>query len=312
MDVTDIEAILSTAADLWSVSDEIEIALEANPNDANQERWLALKQIGLTRLSLGVQTFDDRGLKFLGRDHDGDQARKALDLALTIFPSVSLDLIFGWRGQSQTGLKHDLDTALTFSPHHISTYQLTIEDGTAFGKAHDRGQIKSVDEEKSADMFDQVASSLGQAGYEHYEVSNFARSEHRSRHNLTYWEGGDYIGLGPGAHGRLTVDGKRQATIAFNKPADYIRHVNETGSGVEARDILSRDDWAQEYILMGLRINEGISLSRYESISGHKMNPKKLSALSEDGFIDIVNGRVRATQKGRPLLNRITADLILD
>ena len=184
-----------------------EIAIEANPHDADEDKWRAYHAAGINRLSLGVQSFHDPALKLLGRDHDAAQAKAALKQAVDIFPSMSLDIIFGWTGQTEDLLQTDLDIALGSGAQHISTYQLTIEEGTAFAKAEARGDVKAVDSDKSADFYDLVRERLVAEGFEHYEVSNFAKPGHRSKHNLAYWQGRDYVGVGPGAHGRLTVEG---------------------------------------------------------------------------------------------------------
>ena len=213
-----IRRVIDVISGLWDTDADCEIAMEANPSDAKPSHWESYKEAGTNRLSLGVQTFHDKGLKLLGRDHDGEAAQAALAMATDIFDNVSLDLIFGWQGQSIDNLKTDIDIALARSPAHISAYQLTIEQETAFGRAFSRGDDKSVSESLSADMYEWVAETLKSQGFEHYEVSNFARDGFRSRHNMAYWRGQDYLGVGPGAHGRITKEGKRYATLAWAKP----------------------------------------------------------------------------------------------
>jgi len=209
----DIKILIDKVDALWGLLSETEIALEANPIDADPVKWTAYKNNGINRLSLGVQTFDSKALKFLGRDHNGEQALGALTLAKSIFPSVSADIIFGWAGQTQAQLDHDIKTVLRANTDHISTYQLTIENGTAFAKAEERGQSRAVNEDASADFFEAVTTSLLDAGFDHYEVSNFAKPNHSSRHNLAYWKAFDYVGVGPGAHGRLTIGEQKQAMV---------------------------------------------------------------------------------------------------
>ena len=310
MSPTQIGAVIDTISALWSLGD-IEIALEANPHEMNISDWRGYRAAGLNRLSLGVQSFQDKALNFLGRDHDGKTAQAALDLALGIFPSVSTDLIFGWAEQSQADLAADLDILLTAGVPHVSTYQLTIEDGTAFAKAEGRGQKRTVGPDISADLYDQVRATLRASGYDHYEVSNFAKAGHRSRHNLAYWQGLDYVGVGPGAHGRLTVDGKRKATIAYFSPGAYSRAVTQNKSGVDTTDALSGQAWATEYLLMGLRIDAGISLKRYSELAGSDLNAEEMSHLIQDGLLSQKGDTLKATASGRLVLNAVTTRLLL-
>ncbi len=305
-----VSQVIDIVAELWTFYAP-EIALEANPHEMNAEDWRGYRAAGLTRLSLGLQSFHDPALKFLGRDHDGTTAQAALDMALDIFPSVSTDLIFGWAGQTLDMLSDDLTRILDAGTQHISTYQLTIEDGTAFAKAEDRGQSRAVDADQSADLYDHVCAILKAAGFEHYEVSNFAKPSHRSKHNLAYWQGIDYVGVGPGAHGRVTLGNKRQATIAHLTPGGYTRAVTETGSGIDSCDTLTGADWATEYLLMGLRIDEGISLTRYRNLSGKDLDRDELNALIGDGLLRRVDDRLCATSNGRLLLNAVTERLLL-
>ena len=305
-----VGAVIEAVDSLWG-TDDIEIALEANPHEMNAADWRGYRAAGLNRMSLGVQSFNDEALSFLGRDHDGNTAKAALDLALNIFPSVSADLIFGWAGQTETELSSDLDVLLKAGVPHISTYQLTIEDGTAFAKAEGRGQARAVSSDLSADLYDQVRGTLDASAYEHYEVSNFAKPDHRSRHNLAYWQGLDYVGVGPGAHGRITVKGKRRATIAHLTPGAYTRAVTQTTSGIDNIENLSGQAWATEYLLMGLRIDKGISLNRYKGLGGTPLNPSELSHLIQDGLLSREGDILRATADGRLVLNAVTERLLL-
>ena len=305
-----IGAIIEQVNSLWGLGD-IEIALEANPHEMNALDWRGYSEVGLNRMSLGAQSFHDEALKFLGRDHDVAAARAALDLAMEIFPSVSADLIFGWAGQTNEMLDSDLQTLLAAQVPHISTYQLTIEEGTAFAKAEGRGQSRAVDSDLSADFYDHVRQTLGASGFDHYEVSNFAQRGHRSKHNLAYWRGLDYAGVGPGAHGRMTKDGRRQATIAHLRPSAYTRAVTEGGSGIDRLETLSGADWAAEYLLMGLRIDEGISKSRYADLAGEPLVGGTLNTLIRDGFLIEERDKLKATTEGRLVLNAVTEALLL-
>ena len=310
MTAAQIAAVIETVERLWGFGD-IEIALEANPHEMNADIWRDYHAAGLNRMSLGVQSFNDEALAFLGRDHNGGAARKALDLALEIFPSVSADLIFGWVGQSQAELDIDLSVLLEAGTPHISTYQLTIEDGTAFARAETRGQIRAVSAELSADFYEYVRTVLMASNLNHYEVSNFAKAGHQSQHNLAYWRGRDYVGVGPGAHGRLTRDNQRQATITHLTPAAYAKAVTASGTGIDILENLDGPAWAAEYLLMGLRIKEGISLSRYESLSASKLNSSELRYLIEDKLLIQEGDRLSATPNGRLVLNAVTERLLL-
>jgi len=305
-----VGAVIDEVTTLWGLGD-IEIALEANPHEMNAKDWRGYRAAGLNRLSLGVQSFHDEALKFLGRDHDGKTARTALDLALEIFPSVSADLIFGWTGQTHADLSADLLTLLNSGVPHISTYQLTIEDGTAFAKAESRGQIRAVNSDLSADLYDQVRDTLTASDFNHYEVSNFAKPGHCSRHNLAYWQGLDYVGVGPGAHGRITHDDTRQATIAHKAPGAYAKAVNHTESGIDSLETLSGPDWAAEYLLMGLRIEDGISLKRYAELAGSNLASAEITHLIQDGLLLRKNDSLSATAEGRLVLNAVTERLLL-
>ena len=311
MSAEDVSAIISKVSALWGLSENCEIAIEANPHDVDSAKWKAYRQAGINRLSLGVQSFHEPALKLLGRDHDAAEAQTALDLAVDIFPSVSLDIIFGWTGQTEELLKADLDIALKSGAQHISTYQLTIEDGTAFAKAEARGDIKAVDSDKSADFYDLVRERLIGAGFEHYEVSNFARAGHSSQHNLAYWKGRDYVGVGPGAHGRLTVEGTRYATVAEMRPKDYQDMVTATGLGLAEKEALSRTAWAEEYLLMGLRIEEGISLKRYKEISELDLPNKIIQELVHNDLLAHSGDKLEATSQGRLLLNAVTEKFLV-
>ncbi len=305
MSAEDIKNILAAINSNWPDIKDVEIAIEANPHDADKIKWRAYAQAGVNRLSLGVQSFHDPALKLLGRDHSTAKAKEALSLAVDIFPSVSLDLIFGWAEQTQALLQQDLDIALQSGAQHISAYQLTIEEGTAFAKAQARGDIKAVDPDKSADFYDLIRARLCAEGFEHYEVSNFARESHHSRHNLTYWMGGDYVGVGPGAHGRLTHEGKRYATVAAMRPDAYKTEF------LEEKTELTPTAWAEEYLLMGLRIETGISLSRFKEIGGSELDETALIDFKNAGFIQIAEDRIAATTKGRLVLNMITEKLLV-
>ncbi len=310
MTPTQIGAVIEQVNHLWGMGD-IERALEANPHEMNAQAWHGYRAAGLTRLSLGVQSFNDVALKFLGRDHDGKTAREALNLAMEIFPSVSADLIFGWAGQTPEQLKTDLENLLAAGVPHLSTYQLTVEEGTAFAKAEERGQNRAVSADISADFYDAIRLRLGVAGFDHYEVSNFAKPSHRSQHNLAYWRGTDYVGVGPGAHGRITRGGKRAATIAHLAPRTYAQSVLRTGTGINSLETLSQQDWAAEYLLMGLRIEEGVSVARYAELSRQALPAVELAHFLKDGLLLREGDTLKSSAEGRLVLNRIIEKLLL-
>ncbi len=310
MTPSQIRAVIDHVNLLWGF-DDIEIALEANPNDASNGDYKAYATAGISRLSLGVQSFDDEGLKKLGREHTTDQAIAAIDQALNDFASVSADLIFGWHGQSEQDLKHDLDILLGKGVHHISTYQLTIEPGTAFAKAEARGEARAIGPDQSAAFYDYVRDRLCQSGFDHYEVSNFAIPNHQSRHNLAYWRGYDYVGVGPGAHGRLSLGDEKEAMIAHMRPLNYKAGVSQNGHGIDKCDQLTSQERAEEYLLMGLRIEEGISLKTYSQYADQPLDDDLMAELIETGFLSRDADRLMATPAGRLVLNHITERLLL-
>lgn len=305
MQVGDIASIIKTVDDLWGVPNGIEIGLEANPSDAKDDSWTGYAAAGVNRLSLGVQSFDDEALSFLGRNHNRRDAKTAVETALALFPNVSLDLIYGLAGHDTSA---DANLAVALGPQHVSTYQLTIEAGTAFHKAEQRGDRRAVDRDPSADTFDVLSETLTQAGYGRYEISNWTRPGFESQHNFAYWRGYDYVGVGPGAHGRITTDQGRVATTAFMKPAEYITAVSS--SGIESRELLSPAERASEYLMMGLRTREGISVKDYEGWAERPLPASVLSDLIDTEFLKLESDRLIATHSGRDVLDYITGKLL--
>lgn len=307
-----LKVLTDAVGGLWATQGA-EIALEANPNDVTANSIEAWRAAGLTRLSLGVQSFDDGVLSRLGRDHDGASARRAVSMAVESFSSVSADLIFGVAGEREGRLSNDLDILLDLGVAHISTYQLTIEPGTAFARAEARGTRQAVGEDRSAEDFERISARLRAAGYQHYEVSNFAKPGHESRHNLAYWRGHDYVGVGPGAHGRLWTETglgrSRIATETALRPADYISAVETNGTAITDRDTLSAEQAAEEYVMMGLRIDDGLSLSRLADIRGAPLRIEP--ALMDDGLLRVTGDRLLATSRGRMVLDALTRALLL-
>jgi len=301
--------IVTTARRLWTPAADLEVSLEANPTDAEAGRFAALADAGVGRLSLGLQSLDDAALKFLGRNHDAAEGRRAAKAAAQTFPRLSLDLIYARPGQTPDAWAEELRRALDLGPEHLSPYQLTIEAGTAFDRAVRRGTFAPPSEDLAADLFDTTQAVLEAAGFEAYEVSNHARGEAaRSRHNLVYWKGWDYVGAGPGAHGRITRGGAREATRAADRPADYIRRVADTGVGFAEREMLSAIEAAEERLLSGLRIAEGVEYREVAALGLQPDHPtvRRMVGL---GLVAEDARRLRATPGGRRVLDRVTAEL---
>jgi len=300
-----VAAVIAQARALWPAAPDLEVTLEANPTDAEAERFAAFAAAGVTRLSLGVQALDDDALRFLGRNHGAEEARRAARLARDRFARLSLDLIYALPGQTPEGWTRTLRAALALGPEHLSPYQLTIEAGTAFDRAVRRRAFAPAEPDLAADLYETTQAVLEAEGFGAYEVSNHARGPGaRSRHNLVYWRGEDYLGVGPGAHGRLTVGGGRQATRAVAAIPGYIAAVQRAGHGLEAREAMSAQEAAEERLLMGLRIDEGVALA-------------DLAALPLDALPDLMGagllrqdrGRLIATPAGRLVLDHVTAKL---
>jgi putative oxygen-independent coproporphyrinogen III oxidase len=309
MDPQAAGAMIAAARRLWDADADLEISLEANPTDGETDRFAGFAGVGVSRLSLGVQALDDASLAFLGRNHDAGQARRAAETAARLFPRLSIDLIYARPGQTPEGWAAELDQAIAWGAEHVSPYQLTIEAGTAFDRAIRRGAFRPVDEALGAVLYETTQSVLEGAGFDAYEVSNHARgAQARSRHNLVYWRGHDYVGAGPGAHGRLTLDGARTATVAARGIGDYIAAVSNTGVGFVERDRLGAVDAAEERLLMGLRIDEGVAFSELSPLGLTPSTPG-LEALIADGLIVEDRHRLRASRAGRLVLDWLTGRL---
>jgi oxygen-independent coproporphyrinogen-3 oxidase len=299
--------MIAAARRLWTPAADLEITLEANPTDAEAARFAAFADAGVNRLSLGLQSLDDAALKFLGRNHDAATAIRAARAAARAFPRLSIDMIYARPGQTPAAWANERRAAVDLGAEHLSPYQLTIEAGTAFDRAVRRGQFAPPDGDTGAALFDTTQQVLEAAGFDAYEVSNHARgAAARSRHNLIYWQGCDYVGAGPGAHGRITLDGVRQATHAASKPADYIAHVAETGLGFAAPETLDPRGAAQERLLSGLRITEGVPLA---DVAALEIAPSRIADLVALGLLAVDPQRLRATPAGRLVLDRLTVEL---
>lgn len=309
MDPAAVAAVIARARTLFPPRGDIEITLEANPTDAEAGRFAALAEAGVNRLSMGVQALDDASLAFLGRNHSAAEALRAVELAGRLFPRLSIDLIYARPGQTPDAWARELTAALALGFEHVSPYQLTIEAETAFGRALRRGTLVPPDEDGAAALYETTQAVLGAAGFDAYEVSNHARNAAaRSAHNLHVWRGGDYLGLGPGAHGRLTLDGVRTATVAHRRIADYVSGV-ASGAPWSDREVLSSRDAAEERLLLGLRTTEGApaALLKALDLSGED---GPVADLVAEGFLTMRAGRLIATPRGRPVLDGVLKALL--
>lgn len=304
-----VARIIDQARDLFPPSGPIEISLEANPTDAEAARFDALAQAGINRLSMGVQALDDAALRFLGRDHSAAEARRAVALAGRAFDRLSIDLIYARPGQTPADWATELGAALNMGFEHVSPYQLTLEPTTAFGRALARGTLVPPDEDQAAALYETTQTVLEAAGFDAYEVSNHARGvAARSAHNLHVWRGGDYLGLGPGAHGRLTLDGVRTATVAHRRIGDYAAGVQAGAPWAEV-ERLDAAGAAEERLLLGLRTVEGAPVGVLGDL-GLSPEAEPTADLIADGFLAVMDGRLVATPRGRPVLDGVLKALL--
>lgn len=305
-----VARVLERTRALFAPVSDMEVSLEANPTDAEAGRYAALADAGVNRLSMGIQSFDDAALKFLGRDHTSGSARRAAETAARIFPRLSIDLIYARPEQSVADWTAELNTAFDLGFEHISPYQLTIEPTTAFGRAFARGTLVPPDDDLAAALYETTQDVLEGAGFEAYEVSNHAKGvKARSSHNIHVWRGGDYIGAGPGAHGRLTTLEGRTATVAHRRIADYIEGVG-SGSLWAEKTVLSAQEADEERILLGLRTVEGVPVSVLERL-GIPLLSGAVADMIEEGFLETYGPRIRATAQGRPVLDSILKRLLV-
>jgi len=306
MDPVAAAAVIERAKALWAPQGDIEVTLEANPTDAEAGRFSALADAGVNRLSMGVQALDDASLKTLGRNHSAAEAVRAVGVARAAFRRLSIDLIYARPGQTRAGWADELARALDLGFEHVSPYQLTIEGGTAFGRAAARGTLVTPDEEAAAGLYETTQQVLEAAGFDAYEVSNHAHGvAARSTHNLHVWRGGDYVGVGPGAHGRLTLGGARTATVAHRAITDYAIGA-EAGAPWADRMILSPTEADEERALLGLRTVEGVQDAALTRLG----LDDRVEGLIRDGFLVRRDGRIAATARARPVLDGVTRALL--
>ncbi|SMY07187.1 Oxygen-independent coproporphyrinogen-III oxidase 1 [Flavimaricola marinus] len=305
-----VQAVLNAVRDAWPMANDVEITLEANPTSVEATRFAGYRDAGVNRVSMGVQALNDPDLKALGRLHSVADAMAAFEVARDVFDRVSFDLIYARQGQTVEAWRDELRQALDMAVDHLSLYQLTIEDGTAFGDRFAAGRLRGLpDEDRSADMWEVTQEVTAAAGFSSYEVSNHAKDGCESRHNLIYWQGGDYVGIGPGAHGRVTLDGVRFATEAPKAPLEWLRRVATLQSGEDLREPLTREDHVAEFLMMGLRLREGVRLDRLEALAGDSFD-FNINALREIGMIETDDRRLWVTEAGRPVLNAVLRRLL--
>ena len=305
-----VAGVLERIKQHWPQANDLEVTLEANPGSVEAGRFKAYADAGVTRISMGIQALNDIDLQRLGRIHSTSEAMAAFYIARNHFDRVSFDLIYARQNQTLQDWKSELKQALGMAVDHLSLYQLTIEEGTAFGDRYARGKLKGLPpDDLSADMYQATQDICEDAGFLTYEVSNHARIGAESRHNRVYWRYGDYIGIGPGAHGRLTLDGQRHATEAWSNPQKWL-DTTEGALGEKERAALSGDDQASEFLMMGLRLAEGVDPSRYTALAGRALPQDRLDQLAELGMIEASNNRITVTRQGRMVLNAILSELL--
>lgn len=310
MDPRSVEAILDAIAGHWGIERNVEITLEANPTSVEAERFKGYRAAGVNRVSLGVQSLRDGPLAELGRRHSVDEAIAAVHLAQSIFPRSSFDLIYARPRQTLAEWEDELAEALWLAQGHLSLYQLTIEMGTRYYDLHQAGKLRMPDEDLSADFYELTQEMTANAGLPAYEISNHARPGQESRHNLLYWRYGEYVGVGPGAHGRLLIGNQRHATAAEKLPFEWQKKVAARGHGLVTDDILTWEEEGDELLVMGLRLREGIDPRRFTQLSGRAISDRQIRELKEIGFVETLpNGFIRVTDKGWPVLDAVVADL---
>lgn len=310
MDPRTVDMIIGAADRLWGLAPDAEITLEANPTSVEAEKFAGFRAAGVNRLSIGIQALNDKDLRALGRLHSVDEALDAYDLARATFPRVSFDLIYARANQTAKAWEAELAQALRLAADHLSLYQLTLEPGTPFYALHEKGALAVPDEDACADMYEITQALCDAAGLPAYEVSNHAAAGAESRHNHTYWRLGDYVGVGPGAHGRLTIGGKRFATETILSPEGWLKAVQDAGHGIDQQAEVSRLSCGEEYLMMSLRLGEGMSLKRFEDLSGGAFDMALAQDLIDGGLLDRNGDRLRATSAGRPVLNALIGKLL--
>jgi oxygen-independent coproporphyrinogen-3 oxidase len=313
MEPATVGAVLDRIAARWPLAPGLEATLEANPTSAEAGRFAGFRAAGVNRLSMGIQALDDAALRFLGRGHDAAEARAAVALAARSFERFSFDLIYARPGQTVAAWKAEMAEALAMAVGHLSVYQLTIEEGTRFHALHGRGKFTLPDDDLAGALYEATQETLSAAGLPAYEISNHARPGEESRHNLTYWRYGDYVGIGPGAHGRLTLGGEKWATRTHRAPEAWLERVERDGHGGHEAERVGAEARLSELLMMGLRLAEGVPLARVREEAGRPLEEavdrRALDRLVAGGFLELTPDRLRATAEGRQRLNAVLAAL---
>lgn len=308
-----VGGVIEDAATVLGLAADAEITLEANPTSSEIETFAAYRDAGINRLSLGIQSLHDDALRFLGRDHSADEARRGLARAAEVFQRTTFDLIYGRPKQTAGQWEQELRAALTLSAGHVSLYQLTIEAGTAFDAAQRRGTLTVPDDDRLADLYDLTQAIMEDAGLPAYEISNHADTGEHGRHNLTYWRYGAYLGIGPGAHGRLTIDGHRVTTETIREPAAWLSAVAVHGHGIAEQSVLDAAASSDELLVTSLRLVEGLPAARFEAVTGHTLTSLKaaprITTLIDEQLIELDDDRLAATATGRRVLNAVIGEV---
>jgi oxygen-independent coproporphyrinogen-3 oxidase len=310
MQPSTVAAILNEVARHWTVALDVEVTLEANPTSVEATRFRGYRAAGVNRVSLGVQALDDAALKALGRLHSAQEALDAVAVARSIFDRYSFDLIYARPGQTPQDWAAELTRAIGEAAEHLSLYQLTVEPDTPFAALHAAGKLVVPNDDRARDLYDITQETCASHGLPAYEISNHARPGAECRHNLVYWRGQEYAGIGPGAHGRLDIGGRRHATATERRPEAWLARVEETGHGLVTDEPLTYEERADEFLLMGLRLAEGIDPARYEALAGRGLDPRRIATLHTEGAVETTStGRLRVTLSGFPVLDAVVADL---
>ena len=310
MQPTTVGTILDTIGKHWTVVPDVEVTLEANPTSVEATRFRGYRVAGVNRVSLGVQALDDGALKELGRLHTAREALDAVAIARSAFDRYSFDLIYARPRQTPQAWAGELKQAIAEAAEHLSLYHLTIEPDTPFHTLHAAGKLVIPDDDTGRALYDATQDICNGAGLPAYEVSNHARPGAECRHNLVYWRGHEYAGIGPGAHGRLDIDGRRHATMTEKRPEAWLMRVESLGHGLVTDDVLMSEERADEFLLMGLRLAEGIDPARYTALAGRTLDPARIATLVAHGFVESNrDGCLRVTPAGFPVLDAVVADL---
>ena len=305
-----IGAILEAIAQHWPIASDVEITLEANPSSVEATRFAGYRAAGVNRVSIGLQSLDDGALRALGRLHSAREGLDAIAVARSVFDRYSFDLIYARPGQSPDAWAAELRCALAEAGEHLSLYQLTIEQGTPFHLLHASGKLMTPDEDTARALYDVTQTVCADAGLPAYEVSNHSRPGRECRHNLVYWRAHEYAGIGPGAHGRLEIEGSRYATATEKRPEEWLALVEARGHGLITDEALTREEAADEFLLMGLRLAEGVDPARYAALAGRPLDDYRINVLREQGMVEMTHaGRLRVTMAGFPVLDAVVADL---